>query len=128
LLLRVVQGAPEELPGRQGAPTIRDVRQLLEETKMTLAPSADVAENLLPKSDEEDEEACLERLIEALGNAKEEARKKSEEEKAAAAEATAARAMVKKEGQKTSNAGKQENGGRGCAQEVKENGIYRPNW
>ncbi|KAF8010648.1 hypothetical protein BT93_J1332 [Corymbia citriodora subsp. variegata] len=70
------------------------VGQLLEETKMT---PADVAENLMPKSDDEDVEACLERLIEALGKAKEEARMKSEEEKAA--EATAARAMADKEGQ-----------------------------
>jgi chaperone BCS1 len=41
---------------------------------------ADVADNLMPKSDEQDEETCLKRLVEALEASKEEARKKSEEE------------------------------------------------
>ncbi|KAF4376630.1 hypothetical protein F8388_025501 [Cannabis sativa] len=42
---------------------------------------ADVAENLMPKSDEEDADKCLKNLIEALENAKEEAiRKKAEDE------------------------------------------------
>ncbi|KAK3410116.1 hypothetical protein EUGRSUZ_J02148, partial [Eucalyptus grandis] len=80
-------------------PLFATVRRLLEETKMT---PADVAENLMPKSDDEDEEACLEGLIEALEKAKEDARKKSEEEeeeKAAAAEAPAASAMTEKEEQ-----------------------------
>ncbi|KAK3410115.1 hypothetical protein EUGRSUZ_J02147 [Eucalyptus grandis] len=44
-------------------PLFATVRRLLEETKMT---PADVAENLMPKSDDEDEEACLEGFIEAL--------------------------------------------------------------
>ncbi|CAA3006887.1 AAA-ATPase ASD, mitochondrial-like [Olea europaea subsp. europaea] len=68
---------------------------LLQETKMT---PADVAENLMPKSSEEDEEACLARLIKALEEAKakaeeevkmkaeEEAKKKVEEEAKAKAE------------------------------------------
>ncbi|KAK2632972.1 hypothetical protein EUGRSUZ_L00790 [Eucalyptus grandis] len=88
--------------GVESHPLFATVRQLLAETKMT---PADVAENLMPKSDDEDEEACLEGFIEALEKAKEDARKKSEEEeeeKAAAAgeaEATAARAMTREERQ-----------------------------
>ncbi|KAL3720190.1 hypothetical protein ACJRO7_005076 [Eucalyptus globulus] len=93
------------------------VRQLLEETKMT---PADMAENLMPKSDDENEEACLEGLIEALEKAKEDTRKKSEEkQEAAAAKATAAPATVEKEGQQKLTEGDQENGGRRCAKEVK---------
>ncbi|OAY24566.1 AAA-ATPase ASD, mitochondrial [Manihot esculenta] len=54
------------------------IQNLLEETKMT---PADVAENLMPKSEDEDEETCLKKLIAALEEAKEEeGRKKSEEE------------------------------------------------
>ncbi|KZV20226.1 hypothetical protein F511_01083 [Dorcoceras hygrometricum] len=53
------------------------IRQLLEDTKMT---PADVAENLMPKSSDDDAETCLGRLIEALEEAKEEARVKAEEE------------------------------------------------
>ncbi|XP_010034622.2 AAA-ATPase ASD, mitochondrial [Eucalyptus grandis] len=81
--------------GIESHPLFTTVRQLLEETKMT---PADVAENLIPKSDDEDEEACLEGLIETLKKVKECARKKLEEEEkaAAAAEATAARAMTEK--------------------------------
>uniref|UniRef100_A0A2P2KPK2 ATP binding protein n=1 Tax=Rhizophora mucronata TaxID=61149 RepID=A0A2P2KPK2_RHIMU len=56
---------------------------LLQETDVT---PADVAENLMPKSDEEDEETCLKNLIEAIEAAKEEARKKSEEEAKSKAE------------------------------------------
>ncbi|KAI5672123.1 hypothetical protein M9H77_12487 [Catharanthus roseus] len=53
------------------------IGRLLEETNMT---STD-AENLMPKSSEDDEEICLERLIEAIEMAKEEAaRLKAEEE------------------------------------------------
>ncbi|XP_057996968.1 AAA-ATPase ASD, mitochondrial-like [Hevea brasiliensis] len=54
------------------------IQNLLEETKMT---PADVAENLMPKSDDEDGETCMKKLIAALEETKEEeARKKSEEE------------------------------------------------
>lgn len=91
--------------GIESHPLFTTVRQLLEETKMS---PADVAENLMPKSDDENEEACLEGLIGELEKAKEDARKKSEEEEEKAAvaaaeaeaEATAAtRAMAEKEGQ-----------------------------
>ncbi|KAI6671210.1 hypothetical protein NL676_006095 [Syzygium grande] len=84
--------------GIESHPLFATVRRLLEETEMT---PADVAENLMPKLGDEDEEACLEGLIEALEKANEDARKKSQEEKKAAAEAeaTAARAMTEKGGQ-----------------------------
>ncbi|KAK7269065.1 hypothetical protein RIF29_21781 [Crotalaria pallida] len=54
------------------------IRSLLEETNIT---PADVAENLMPKVVNEDVETCLERLIQALRNSKEEARMKAEKEK-----------------------------------------------
>ncbi|KAK1561928.1 hypothetical protein Q3G72_003259 [Acer saccharum] len=54
------------------------IESLLGETNMT---PADVADNLMPKSDEEGVETCLNSLIEALMDAKKEgARKKAEEE------------------------------------------------
>ncbi|XP_050381724.1 AAA-ATPase ASD, mitochondrial-like [Argentina anserina] len=53
------------------------IERLLGETNMT---PADVAENLMPKSDIEDADSCLKSLIEALENAKEEARVKAEED------------------------------------------------
>ncbi|QHO17098.1 AAA-ATPase At3g28510 [Arachis hypogaea] len=55
-----------------------EIRGLLEETKVT---PADIAENLMPKVGNEDPERCLERLIQALKNSKEEATKKIEKEK-----------------------------------------------
>ncbi|EXB47694.1 hypothetical protein L484_010478 [Morus notabilis] len=45
--------------------------------KETNTTPAYVAENLIPKSDEEDADVCLENLVEALEEKKEEARKKS---------------------------------------------------
>ncbi|XP_044467324.1 AAA-ATPase At3g28580-like isoform X1 [Mangifera indica] len=54
-----------------------EVGSQLAETNMT---PADVAENLMPKSDDDDTETCLKNLIEALKVAKEEAIKKAEEE------------------------------------------------
>ncbi|MED6134101.1 hypothetical protein PIB30_034315 [Stylosanthes scabra] len=55
-----------------------EIRGLLEETKTT---PADVAENLMPKVGNEDPQRCLERLIQALKNSKEEATKKIEKER-----------------------------------------------
>ncbi|KAL2335569.1 hypothetical protein Fmac_016782 [Flemingia macrophylla] len=52
------------------------IEKLLEETKMT---PADVAENLMPKSHDEEVESCLHSLIEALEMSKEDAQKKKEE-------------------------------------------------
>ncbi|XP_054800344.1 AAA-ATPase ASD, mitochondrial-like [Prosopis cineraria] len=53
------------------------IEELFRETEMT---PADVAENLMPKSMEEDVETCLERLVESLETTKLEAKKKAEEE------------------------------------------------
>ncbi|XVE68046.1 hypothetical protein DITRI_Ditri09bG0037300 [Diplodiscus trichospermus] len=59
-------------------PLFGEIGRLLEETDMT---PADVAEILMLKSDDdEDDETCLKNLIEALRAVKEEARKKAEEE------------------------------------------------
>ncbi|XP_030530776.1 AAA-ATPase ASD, mitochondrial-like isoform X3 [Rhodamnia argentea] len=102
-------------------PLFTTVRRLLEETEMT---PADVAENLMPKSDDEDEDACLEGLIEALEKAKEDAGKKSEEEEEAAAAEAEATAVAEEEEQQTLSEGEQENGRRGCAKEGKENGLH----
>jgi chaperone BCS1 len=89
------------------------IEELLGETKMT---PADVAENLMPRSDEEDEEDCLKRLIEGLETAKEEARKKTEEEAVSKAE------KADKEGGETSSQVAKENG-EISAEEAKENGV-----
>ncbi|GKC00985.1 AAA-ATPase ASD, mitochondrial-like protein, partial [Tanacetum coccineum] len=53
------------------------ISPLLKETNMT---PADVAENLMPKSAEENGESCLKNLIKSLENKKEEARIKADEE------------------------------------------------
>ncbi|PNX69432.1 ATP-dependent zinc metalloprotease FtsH-like protein, partial [Trifolium pratense] len=58
-------------------PLFDTVRCLLEETNVT---PADVAENLMPKVANEDAEASLERLIQALRTSKEEAKMKAEKE------------------------------------------------
>ncbi|KAK9925156.1 hypothetical protein M0R45_033491 [Rubus argutus] len=59
------------------------IERLLGETNMT---PADVAENLMPKSDVESADSCLKKLIEALEAAKEDARVKAEEEEKLKAE------------------------------------------
>ncbi|CAA3007173.1 AAA-ATPase ASD, mitochondrial-like [Olea europaea subsp. europaea] len=97
---------------------------LLQETKMT---PADVAENLMPKSTEEDGEACLVRLVEALEEAKvkaeEEAKKKAEEEAKAKAEEEA-KAKAEEEEKLKAEKEKEENGKEGVEvnEEAKENG------
>ncbi|KAE9449183.1 hypothetical protein C3L33_18888, partial [Rhododendron williamsianum] len=53
------------------------IGKLLEETKIS---PADVAENLMPKSNDEDADACLANLIDAIEKAKEEAKVNAEEE------------------------------------------------
>ncbi|WCJ22856.1 P-loop containing nucleoside triphosphate hydrolases superfamily protein [Euphorbia peplus] len=57
-----------------------DIEKLLGETNIT---PADVAEHLMPKSDEEDVDVCLKKLINALNKAKAEEEKKKAEEEAA---------------------------------------------
>ncbi|KFK29245.1 hypothetical protein AALP_AA7G108100 [Arabis alpina] len=54
-----------------------EIKQCLEETDMS---PADVAENLMRKSDEEDADNCLKRLIKSLEEEKEKVRKLAEEE------------------------------------------------
>ncbi|XP_044497518.1 AAA-ATPase ASD, mitochondrial-like [Mangifera indica] len=74
---------------------------------------ADVAENLMPKSDEEDVESCLKNLIEALEVAKEEARKNAEEEarlKAEKEKEKSADENVKKEEENSGNKNKDDEG------------------
>ncbi|KFK23109.1 hypothetical protein AALP_AAs58969U000100, partial [Arabis alpina] len=54
-----------------------EIKRLLEETDMS---PADVAETLMPKSDEEDADICIKRLVRVLGEEKEKAREMAEEE------------------------------------------------
>ncbi|KAF8066137.1 hypothetical protein N665_1159s0008 [Sinapis alba] len=56
-----------------------EIKRLLEDEEIKMTP-ADVGENLLPKSEGEEGETCLRRLIEALKEEKEEAKRKVEEE------------------------------------------------
>ncbi|EOY03336.1 P-loop containing nucleoside triphosphate hydrolases superfamily protein [Theobroma cacao] len=104
-------------------PLFGEISSLLEETDMT---PADVAENLMLKSDDDEEdETCLKNLIEALKDAKEEARKKAEEE---------ARLKAEKEEKEKEQAEKEEKEKEQsvredvkedatAAKEVKENGV-----
>ncbi|WCJ20849.1 P-loop containing nucleoside triphosphate hydrolases superfamily protein [Euphorbia peplus] len=81
-----------------------EIEELFGEINMT---PADVAENLMPKSDEEDEQVCLESLIAALKEAKvDQEKKKAQEEEA----------KMNKEMEETE---KQNNGGE---DDAKENG------
>ncbi|KAI3756204.1 hypothetical protein L1987_56021 [Smallanthus sonchifolius] len=61
------------------------ISRMLGETKMT---PADVAESLMPKSDEDSAEVCLNKLIKSLEDAKEEARLKAIEDAKAEEEAS----------------------------------------
>ncbi|XP_057983071.1 AAA-ATPase ASD, mitochondrial-like [Malania oleifera] len=100
------------------------VQRLLEETKVT---PADVAENLMPKSAEEDATICLRNLIEALEKANEEAKSIAEEEermKAEKDEKAKEETNPAKEGKvKEPPAGKELEGKKTSDKEVKENGI-----
>ncbi|CAK9146331.1 unnamed protein product [Ilex paraguariensis] len=89
------------------------IDRLLEETNMT---PADVAENLMPKSAEEDAETCLNNLIKALETAKEEARLKAEEEEKLKAE--------KEVEEKEQNVEKVEDE-KTLVKDVKENGVIK---
>ncbi|KAF8013037.1 hypothetical protein BT93_I1029 [Corymbia citriodora subsp. variegata] len=92
----------------------RTISRLFNETKMT---PADVAENLMPKSNDQDAETCLRKLIEALKLAKElEEREKAEEEAQAKSE--------KEEREKKEDGEKEEAKESGTSdEEVKENGV-----
>ncbi|KAE8718231.1 hypothetical protein F3Y22_tig00110017pilonHSYRG00190 [Hibiscus syriacus] len=84
-----------------------EIETLLGETEMT---PADVAENLMPKSNNDEVETCLSRLIEALNDAKK--KKKAEDE---------ARLMAEKKEEENKEV--KENGVATAADEVKENGV-----
>ncbi|KAJ7974472.1 AAA-ATPase [Quillaja saponaria] len=86
------------------------IDELLKETNMT---PADVAENLLLKSVNEDVDVCFENLIKALEVAKEEAGKKAEEE---------ARLKEEKEKEKSAQQDVKSNG-TSVVEDVKENGV-----
>ncbi|GLT35412.1 hypothetical protein SLA2020_098670 [Shorea laevis] len=94
-------------------PLFGEISRLLEETNMI---PADVAENLMPKSEEEDADTCLKNLVEALMESKEKARKKAEEE-----------ARLKEEKEKEEQCAKEKVGEdattRSTTKGVKENGF-----
>lgn len=99
------------------------IKILLEETDMT---PADVAENLMPKTDEEDPAVCFNDLIKALEEAKEEARKKVEEEEKKAEE-KARLSAEKEEKEKKLAAEKETADDVKNSDEVKENGVAEEN-
>ncbi|KAF3946880.1 hypothetical protein CMV_026902 [Castanea mollissima] len=93
-------------------PLFVTIGHLLEETNIT---PADVAENLMPKSLNDDSETCLKKLIEAIKTAKEEAKKKAEEE---------ARLKAEKEEKEKQEASQEDvKVDKSLAKEVKENGV-----
>ncbi|KAI6700602.1 hypothetical protein NL676_014926 [Syzygium grande] len=92
-------------------PLFETISQLFAETRMT---PADVADNLMPKSDDEDAETCLRNLIESLKAVKKEATKKAKKE---------SRTKAKEGQEKKVNGEKEEAKESGTsAEEVKENG------
>ncbi|XP_044480236.1 AAA-ATPase ASD, mitochondrial-like [Mangifera indica] len=98
-----------------------DSHELFAEVSSRLAETnmipADVAEHLMPKSDEDDAETCLKNLIKALKLAKKEAIKKAEEE-------VRSKAEKEKEGDKcTCSAKKDMRGDETSTKSVKENGF-----
>lgn len=96
------------------------VGNLLKETNMT---PADVAENLMPKSTAEGADFCLERLIKALEQAKEDARLKAEEEaKVKAEQEEKLREEQEKEREKQDATDNEVKATETLAKEVKENG------
>ncbi|KAL1200918.1 AAA-ATPase [Cardamine amara subsp. amara] len=75
-----------------------EIGRLVEEVDMS---PADVAENLMPKSDGEDVQICLKRLVKSLEEEKEKARKLAEEEEKKKAEKEARKKKKKAEAKKT---------------------------
>ncbi|XVF58187.1 hypothetical protein PTKIN_Ptkin07bG0043700 [Pterospermum kingtungense] len=105
-------------------PSFGEIEKLLGETKMS---PADVAENLMPKSDDDKVGTCLERLIEALKAAKEEAIKMAEEEARVKAENEEKQKQQsekeKKELQQSDKDVKEVKENGDVAKEVKESGV-----
>ncbi|MFQ6667022.1 hypothetical protein Gotur_033180 [Gossypium turneri] len=104
-------------------PLFGEIGNLLEETDMT---PADVAENLMLKSDDDDDddddevETCLKNLIEALKTAKEEASKKAEEDARLKAEKEQ---KEKEEAEKEQSVKEDVTQDAISAKEVKDNGV-----
>ncbi|PON59450.1 Spastin [Parasponia andersonii] len=100
------------------------IERLLGETDIT---PADVAENLMPKSDDEDADVCLKNLVEAIEKAKEDAiRKKAEEEEKLKAEEEAklkAEEEEKKKVEKQNLEKERESEGNSGKEDVKCNGT-----
>ncbi|CAG7895458.1 unnamed protein product [Brassica rapa] len=71
-----------------------EIERLLEETDMS---PADVAETLMPKSDEEDADVCIKRLVKTVEEEKAKAKKLAEEEEKSKAEKEEKRKKKKKE-------------------------------
>ncbi|KAG7559102.1 P-loop containing nucleoside triphosphate hydrolase [Arabidopsis thaliana x Arabidopsis arenosa] len=84
-----------------------EIKRLVEETDMS---PADVAENLMPKSDEDDADICLRRLVMSLEEEKEKARKLAEEEKKKKEERDARRKKKKAEEEHKKKKETEENG------------------
>ncbi|KAK4270946.1 hypothetical protein QN277_019710 [Acacia crassicarpa] len=95
------------------------IEELFQDTQMT---PADVAENLMPKSVEEEAETCLERLIEALETAKLEAKKKAEEEAKKKAEEEEEEAKKKAGEEEAKKKANEEETKKKAEEGVKENG------
>ncbi|KAI3690166.1 hypothetical protein L2E82_48143 [Cichorium intybus] len=105
------------------------ISRLLEVTNMT---PADVAENLMPKSFEDNAASCLNKLIQSLENAKEEARLKAVEDARIKAEEEASKKIEKSEEKVQDSDAKLGNGEQKKADQdadkvqvtdVKENGV-----
>ncbi|KAG7632906.1 AAA-type ATPase N-terminal domain [Arabidopsis suecica] len=84
-----------------------EIKRLVEETDMS---PADVAENLMPKSDEDDADICLTRLVKSLEEEKEKAKKLAEEEKMKKAARDARRIKKKAEEEHKKKNKAEENG------------------
>nr|GEY09815.1 AAA-ATPase ASD, mitochondrial-like [Tanacetum cinerariifolium] len=95
------------------------IERLLGETNMT---PADVAENLMPKSDEENADTCLNNLIKSFENAKEEARLKVLEDARIKAEEEASK-KSEVNGEKLQAGDAKENGEKAQAGDAKEKGC-----
>ncbi|CAH8388792.1 unnamed protein product [Eruca vesicaria subsp. sativa] len=74
-----------------------EIKRLLEETDVS---PADVAETLMPKSDEEDADVCIKRLVKTVEEEKEKAKKLAEEEEKSKAEREERRRKKKEEKKK----------------------------
>ncbi|PON59449.1 Spastin [Parasponia andersonii] len=101
------------------------IERLLGETDMT---PADVAETLMPKSDDEDADVCLKNLAEAIEKAKEDAiRKKAEEEEEKLKKEEEAKLKAEEEekikAEKEKLEREKESEGNSSKEDVKSNGI-----